>query len=254
MGKKLNQKLVCIDVGNSSSSYALYEGKRLKGFGHYSSNKIPGIVMKLLSKVDNIPNYDIIVSSVVPQITLKLRKVIGKKRGARLWVIGRDIKVRIKHKYFNINKLGSDRLVNAYGAMRIYAPPLLILDYGTALTCDYISEKGVFMGGLIIPGPEVSLEALCKRAALLPQITFPRAYNRLWGRDTLGGMKAGILQGYAAMTDGLIERFRRRFGRRFQVVAAGGFAKVIYPYTRHIDILDPLLTLKSLARIFRDRV
>lgn len=193
------------------------------------------------------------MTSVVPNITAKIVKIC-RSFGCvgTLWIVGKNLRVPINHKYANINKLGCDRLVNVYGAARLYNLPLLILDYGTALTCDYISGKGVLMGGLIIPGAEIALKALSEKAALLPTIEFPKKYAPFIGRDTQGGMKAGILQGYGAMTDGLVERFRRRFGPGFQVIATGGLAKVISPYTRKIDILDPCLTLRSLGQVYQN--
>ena len=169
-----------------------------------------------------------------------------------MWAIGKNLKVPIRHNYKQINKLGQDRLANVYGAVKIYKPPLLILDYGTALTCDYVSSKGAFEGGLIIPGPEIALSALYERTALLPKVNFPIKQAAFIGRDPKGCMKAGILQGYGAMTDGLIERFHKRYGKRFQVVATGGLAKAIFPHTAKVDILDPLLTLKSLHQLFED--
>ena len=135
---------------------------------------------------------------------------------------------------------------------------MLILDYGTALTFDYISKKGIFEGGLIIPGPAVSLEALCTKAALLPKVEFPhrkmggRHPFPLIGRDTSTGLRAGILQGYGALTDGLVKKFHRSYDPKIRVIATGGFAPAIFPYTRMVDKLDPLLTLKSLVEVYRD--
>ncbi len=249
--------LVCLDIGNTSASYGIHTGKVWKHIGYVPSFDIPRFIPKLLKSEKANPHIEFIVSSTVPQITHKIGNLVAKnkpfKRRLRLWVVGGNLKPKIKHNYRHINKLGKDRLVNAYGAARIYGAPLLILDYGTALTCDYLSEKGVFAGGLIIPGPEIAFKALCDRATLLPKISFPKGSFPLLGRDTRAGMKAGILQGYGAMTDGLVERFRRRYGRKFRVVATGGLAKAIYPYTSRVDVLDPLLTLKSLVRIFKDR-
>ncbi len=248
--------LFLADVGNTSASFGFYRRGRLTGVKHVSSDEFPTILGKLIANEKIDSNLSLVMSSVSPKITRKIRAAIKKKQRLkdRFWVIGEEITVPLRHKYISIHKLGSDRLANAYGAIRQYGAPLLILDYGTAITCDYISKKGIFMGGLIIPGPEISLKALSEKAALLPPIEFPRQYRPFIGRDTRGGMKAGILQGYGAMTDGLVERFRRRFKGRFQVIATGGFARVIYPHTHKIDILDPHLTLKSLARVYQDLI
>ena len=145
--------------------------------------------------------------------------------------------------------------MNAYGGMKRYGCPLLILDFGTALTCDYVSKRGIFEGGLIIPGPEISWQALAEKTALLPKLPFPKPHRLLplIGQDTKTGMEAGILRGYAALTDGLIEKFRAQYKVGPKVVATGGLAKAIYPYSCRIDVLDPLLTLQGLVEIFRDR-
>jgi len=193
-----------------------------------------------------------IFSSVVPKISHKLRKELKRIPGLRLWELGRNLTVPLRHNYRQIEKLGSDRAVNVYGAVRFYRPPLLILDFGTALTCDFVSLKGRYEGGLIIPGPQIAFEALCRRAALLPKLGFPRKAGSLLGRDTASGMNSGLLYGYAAMADGLACRFRARFGRRLKVIATGGFASLIASYSKEIDTVDPLLSLKSLARLYRD--
>ena len=171
---------------------------------------------------------------------------------SHVWEVGRNLNPRINHKY--INRLGSDRLINIYGALRLYKPPFLILDFGTALTCDYVSKKGIFMGGLIVPGPEIAFEALSERAALLPKLPFPHSCRPFLGTDTKGGMKAGILQGYGAMVDGLILRFKASYGSRLRVIATGGLAKIMRPYTSSIDRVDPLLTLKSLHLAYRNQI
>ena len=251
---KKGYTLLCIDVGNTSTSYGLYGGGRFLRMGHSPTVKFPRLVLKLLSNKDNIPNRHAVIASVVPKITLKIRKSLSQLRGVRIWEVGGNLQAGIKHNYKYINKLGPDRLVTAYGASRLYGAPVLILDFGTALTCDFISSKGVFEGGLIIPGPQISLQALSERAALLPSINFPKRHGSLIGRDTRGCMKAGILQGYGAMADGLVAKFRKRYGRRFRVVATGGLARTLAPYTTQIDVVDPLLTLKSLARLFRDKI
>ena len=250
VGKKA-ERLLCIDVGNTSVSCGLFYGRRLKRLWHWLTNNIPKIASDIRNIDSNIPIDYALISSVVPKITLKLGKIIRSK----FWVVGGNLGVRIKHNYKPLKKLGADRLVTAYGGMKLYGRPLLILDFGTALTCDYISRQGVFEGGLIIPGPEIAWEALAVRTALLPKISFPKGKSRLpvLGRDTRTGMEAGILQGYGALADGLVERFQRRFGRGFRVVATGGLASTIYPYTRRIDVVDPLLTLKSLVEAFQDR-
>lgn len=257
MLRKGTVPLLCFDVGNTSTSYGFFHGKMPMKSGYIPTNEIPKNIVKMMPNLDGLPKMDAVVSSVVPEITRKIGLWVRgnqKMRRAirRLYIIGQDLRVPIKHKYRHQNRIGNDRLVTAYGGIRLYGTPLLIFDFGTAITCDYISRDGVFEGGLIIPGPEISLEALCEKAALLPKIGFPKEYKGLLGRDTVGGMKAGVLQGYGALTDGLVERFRGRYGSSLRVVATGGLAKTIARHTTRVDIVDPLLTLKSIACLFID--
>lgn len=199
------------------------------------------------------PFNNVIISSVVPKMTHNLTDVIRKRKVARVWVVGDNLKVKIEHKYININRLGSDRLINLYAGVRLFGKPLLIFDYGTAITCDYVSPRGIFLGGLIIPGPGISFEALVQKTALLPKLKFPMDFKLSLGRDTVSGMKAGILQGYAAMTDGLIERFKKQYGKQLRVVATGGYAKTIARHARLIDVADPSLTLRGLGLAWEEQ-
>ena len=240
-----------MDIGNTSISYGVFRQGRFQTVHSSSSNNIPLLVRNLDRIVNSIPINSALISSVVPRITQIIRKSIKKN----LFIAGGNLSVPFKHNYKSIKRLGSDRLVNAYGGMKRYGCPLLILDFGTALTCDYVSKRGIFEGGLIIPGPEISWRALAEKTALLPKLPFPKSRRHLplIGQDTKTGMEAGILQGYAALADGLIEKFRAHYKVRPKVVATGGLAKAIYPYSCRIDVLDPLLTLQGLVEIFRDR-
>ena len=148
-----------------------------------------------------------------------------------------------------------DRKVNAYGAIRMYSLPLLVIDYGTAITFDYIDRKGVFQGGMIIPGPETAYRALGQQAALLPKnLAFPKKAKAFLGKNAKKCMESGILEGYGAMTDELIRRFRKRYGKNLRVLATGGFAEVIRPFTRNINIFDPRHSIKSLLALWRENV
>ena len=248
MVKKSGRELLCVDVGNTSISIGEFKAGRIKRAWRYSRVKFPEFVPLFKKFVRLSPKCNVVISSVVPDITPKIRKIVGKNG----WIIGENLKIGLPHKYIPLKRLGNDRLANAYGGLRTYGAPLLILDFGTALTCDYISGKGVFEGGLIIPGPEIAWEALTEKAAQLPKLSFPRHVKKsfLVGRDTRSGMEQGILQAYGSLTDGLIERFRKQYGRNLRTVATGGLARVIYPFTRKVDLLDPFLTLKSLALAF----
>lgn len=246
-------KLV-IDVGNTSTTLGLYGKGRILQSLRCPTSELPKNVINLIKKVNTYPITHAGIASVVPKMTHKIANSIKRLKSIKVWVVGQNLKPRIKHKYNNINKLGSDRLANIYGGVRLYGAPLLIFDFGTAVTCDYISANGTFEGGLIIPGPSIAFEALGKKTALLPQLNFPtKAPKALVARDTISGMKAGIFQGYAAMTDGLIQRFKKQYGSRLRTLATGGFAATLAHHSHLIDVVDPLLTLEGLGLVLDDQ-
>ena len=250
--KEKRPPLLCVDIGNTSVNYGIYSKSRFNSVHRVPTVNIPEFIHKIHEIIHVNPNTCAIISSVVPKIT----QILAKSIKQNLFIIGKNLEVPLKHNYSSLNKLGSDRQVNAFGGLRLYGSPLLILDFGTALTCDYISKKGVFEGGLIIPGPEIAWEALIAKAALLPKLTFPNSsrHTPLVGRNTKIGMQAGLLQGYAALADGLIEKFQAQFKAKPRAIATGGLARAIFPYSSRIDILDPLLTLKSLVEIFHIKI
>ena len=144
--------------------------------------------------------------------------------------------------------------MNLYGGLKRYPPPLLVIDFGTAITFDYISKRGVFEGGLIVPGVELASEALQKKATLIPRMNSIQSIRTLIPKTTKAALSSGLLNGFGALADGLIERFRCTYGKRMKVLVTGGFAGRIAPFMKHIDYLDPLHTLKSLLLIYQNEV
>jgi len=196
---------------------------------------------------------DVIFSSVIPKMTDFLKHKLHSNKSLKIWTVEDNLPLKIRHKYINYNMLGVDRKVNIYGAIRMYRLPMLVIDYGTAVTFDYIDSKGTFQGGMIIPGPETAYRALSQRAALLPrELPLPCKTKIFLGRNTRECMESGILVGYGAMTDELIRRFRERYGKKLRTLATGGYAGVIRPYARLIDIVDPRHSVKSLLALWRD--
>lgn len=248
------KRILAIDIGNTAATFGFYEGGRLITFGSSCYNSIPKYASKLV-KSGKSYHLDIVISSVVPKITCFLKCKLQSINGIKVWILGQNLPIKINHNYNNINALGIDRKINIYGAIRIYRGPILIIDYGTAITFDYLDAKGVFQGGMIIPGPEVTLRALSQKAALLPkELSMPKRTKSFLGRNTRECMESGILEGYGAMTDELILRFRERYGKNLRVLATGGFSQVIRPYTKHIDIVDPKHSVKSILALFRQHL
>jgi type III pantothenate kinase len=200
------------------------------------------------------PINKVIISSVNPNLSKKLTKLLKRRLGVKsIYEVGKSLKLSIPMRY-NRRQLGSDRLVNVYGAIQLYRLPLLIIDFGTAITFDYVSKSGVFEGGLIVPGIETSFRALLERAAMLPKVNQLKPPKSLMGHDTKAAMSSGLLNGFGALADGLIGRFRKQYGSRLKVLVTGGFATRIAPIMTQVDYLDPLHTIRSLALICRKEI
>ncbi len=244
--------LLAIDIGNTSISYGWFRNEVLKRVWYGKSSLIPKIIAYLSKNGGNLSNYKVIISSVNPLKLAEIKKLTVRKIPLRNHLIlGKEIMPNIRHKYNNINRLGKDRFTNIYGASS-YPKPLLIINFGTAMTVDYLSKGGVYEGGMIIAGIETAWYGLQDRAALLPKIKGITDYKGLIGRSTEGCMRAGILQGFGAMVDGLIERFRSEYGRSLYVLASGGLAKKIRPYIKSKIKVDQTHTLRSLALIYKN--
>ncbi|EKD39999.1 MAG: hypothetical protein ACD_75C00209G0001, partial [uncultured bacterium] len=161
----------------------------------------------------------------------------------------------IQVKLDNPQEVGADRLVNSIAAWDTAKCKQVVIDFGTAITFDCVTEKCDYLGGTILPGIAISLEALAQRTAKLPHIDVSEAPASIIGKSTVQAMKSGILYGYGAMIDGLVSGIRKEMVERadepFRVVATGGMSGLIAPFATTIDVIDPLLTLNGLAIIYR---
>src|SRR5690606_10848058 len=145
--------------------------------------------------------------------------------------------------------VGADRIVNSVAAIEKYGAPLVVVDFGTATTFDYIDAAGQYMGGAIVPGVAIATEALYQQAAKLPRIELAKPKSVI-GRNPVTSMQAGIIYGYAGQVDGIVKRIRTEFRVNPRVIATGGLAKLIAPETESIELIDPMLTLDGLRIIY----
>jgi len=247
------ETLLAIDIGNTSISYGVFRNGKFLRHGFVLKHKYPQIdqIIRIYGRRES--RLKVIISSVNPKSLKNVNLLIKCKLGTQnILIVGRHVKPKINHKYKQINKLGTDRLVNIYGAIRWYRMPLIFINFGTAMTCDVISKHGVYLGGLIIPGMGVAKKALEESAALLPTLSGMKPFKAVLGTNTESCMRAGLLQGFGAMADGLIDRLRKKTGGKARVVVSGGDFKLIAPYIRSRVIVDPYHTLKSLALIYND--
>jgi type III pantothenate kinase len=202
------------------------------------------------SKVSPKAIKAIIISCVVPPMLHILEPLCKKYFNIKPMIVGPGIKTGMPIYYDNPREVGADRIVNAVAAFERYKGDIIVVDFGTATTFDYVSAKGEYMGGCICPGIMISSEALFQKAAKLPRIEIIRPKTVI-GKDTVSSMQAGILYGYAGLVDGLVERIKEEVKSDPKVIATGGLAKIIASETKSIHVVDDMLTLEGLRIIYK---
>ena len=190
----------------------------------------------------------IAISSVVPSVTAALREMTLKYFGFRPVVIEAGVKTGMPILTENPREVGADRIANAVGAADMYDGPIVVIDFGTATTYDAVSAKGEYLGGVIAPGVEISLDALYTRAAALRRVELVEPRSVI-GRTTVESIQAGALFGFAGQVAGICRRMADELGVP-TVVATGGLAEWIAPYTSSITHIEPWLTLHGLRIVF----
>lgn len=189
----------------------------------------------------------IVICSVVPQVTRKLKTLFASLfKNADIGVLGKDIPVKIKNKYSYPSQVGVDRLVNALGACYYYKPPVLVVDFGTAITIDVLSRGGEYLGGVIVPGIGMSLSSLHEKTALLPLIKGLKKPASVLGKNTRDSILSGIVYGYSFLVDGLIQKLKSTIKGRWTVVATGGNLNLMSKSCKKIDFFDESLTMKGI--------
>lgn len=202
-------------------------------------------------EVDRAAIEGTIISSVVPPVLNSFRTAIIKLTGKTPLIVGPGIKTGLNILLDNPAMAGGDLIVAAVAAIAEYAPPLLIVDMGTATTMTAIDRNGNFIGGSIFPGVKISAEALSGKTAQLPMISL-EAPQKAIGRNTIDCMRSGLMMGTAAMLDGMIDRMEQELGDKVNVIATGGIAKFIIPMCRREMIYDKDLLLKGLRILYEN--
>jgi type III pantothenate kinase len=244
--------LLTIDIGNTTLSMGIFKGNKLVWQGKILTAR-PANSAYYLSKfkkmLKNKKIDSVIIASVVPQVTGILKAIFNKYFGIKPIILGEDLIVPIKNLYKNPKQVGQDRLVNAYAAYKKYGGGLIVIDFGTAVTFDVVSKKGGYLGGIIFPGIETSLKTLSEKAALLPHIKI-KGVKTLIGKDTRSSMLSGVLHGYGALCDGLVNKIKNEIGKKYKVILTGGHAKLIAK-SCSFNSIQPDLTLEGLALLHK---
>jgi type III pantothenate kinase len=245
--------LLVVDVGNTQTHFGTYRGDDLVEHWRFATVRTStadelGAAMRNLLELRGVGLADLsasIVSSTVPQLEPEWLVMAEHYLGHRMLTVSPGIRTGMPIKIDNPRELGADRLVNAVAANEQLGGPCISVDFGTAVNFDVVSERGEYVGGVLMPGVEISLDALTSRGAKLPRIELA-APRRAIGKGTVDAIRSGVIFGFAAAVDGLIARIQDELGAEAPTIATGGLAGRVVPYTERIDQVDDLLTLKGL--------
>ena len=250
----MKRAILAVDIGNTSAHFALFSPQgRLKKEFRVRTVEIQAQAARIIQKNISLKSKPVVViASVVPDAGRTLKNITAKKLGLKVFIIGKDFQVPIKNRYKNPAQVGIDRLLNAYAAYTQYHRELIIIDFGTAITFDLVSKKGEYLGGIIAPGIEISLEALYQKTALLPKIKLKHPTS-LIGRDTTESIRVGCSVGIGGLCDRVVEELRRRHLRHSLVIGTGGYAHFMRRYCKTMGKIDDRLVLKGILQAYLKR-
>src|SRR3954451_5462982 len=248
--------LLAIDVGNTQTHIGAFDGEDLRR--DWRLGTVPSATAdELAAALSHLLNLDelsfgtldgSIVSTVVPQLGPEYEALTERHTGKPCLLVGPNLKTGMPILVDNPHELGADRLVNAVAAHARVQGACVTVDFGTSTNFDVVSGDGEYLGGVIGPGVEVSLEALTARAAKLPRIDLSSPQEAI-GRHTTAAIQSGFAYGFAGLVDGIDRRLADALGEQATFIATGGLANTIAPHCETIDDVDPLLTLTGLRLI-----
>ena len=249
--------ILVIDIGNTNIVFGLYEGDILRGIlrvetGSAVSAKDCAEKLRAFFEAEQVPVSKLkgsIIASVVPEVDAVIKEACRICLKREPVIASNEIDLGLKISYDNPAQVGTDRLVNAVAAFDKYKQAVIVIDFGTATTFDYVSSEGEFKGGVISPGIKISAEALFEKASKLPRVELV-APEKVICTDTVTNMQAGIVFGNAGLVDGIVKKIKKEAGTEPYVVATGGLASLIFPYSDTIDFVYDYLTLYGLKIIF----
>jgi type III pantothenate kinase len=251
--------LLAVDVGNTQTHFGTFDGAELVEHWRFATVREStadelGAALRNLLGLRGYSFGDLvssIVSSTVPRLEPEWTAMAERYLGHTMHAVGPGTRTGMAIRYDNPREIGADRLVNAVAIRDRYDGLAVCVDFGTATTFDIVSAEGEYLGGALMTGIEISLEALSERGARLPKIELapPRS---VVGKNTIDAIRSGVVFGYAGAIDAILRRLYDELGERAQVVATGGLSSLVVPFTEEIDEVDDLLTLTGL-RLLHER-
>ena len=253
--------LLAVDVGNTQSHVGVFDDHELLAHWRFATAadetadelavRVSALVALGGLKLGEIDGS--IISSVVPQLTPEYAGMCERYLAGGCLIVGPGVKTGMAIRLDNPLELGADRLVNAVAAYERFGGPCAVVDFGTAITFDVVSGEAEYLGGVIGPGVEISMEALAARAAKLPPVELGEPLGEpggVIGKTTQASLQSGIVYGFAGAIDAIARRVQRELGADADFVATGGHAAAIIPFCEMIDDVDDLLTLSGLRLIW----
>ena len=244
--------LLAIDVGNTQTVFGLFEGDELRDHWRVATerNRSGDELGALFASFLDLSTVDgIALASTVPQLHRSYENFAKEYVRAELLEIGPGVRTGVPIRYDDPREVGPDRIANAVAAVERYGPPAIVVDFGTSTNFDVVSPAGEYVGGVLAPGIEVSMDALFARAARLFKVDFAEPETVI-AKNTASSLQSGLVYGFAGQVDGILGRIREELGEEATAVATGGHAPIIAPHCDLIDEVDDLLTLTGLRLIW----
>jgi type III pantothenate kinase len=243
--------LLAIDVGNTQTVFGLYDGAELREHWRVSTEvERTGDELGLLLRglVDLRALDGLALTCTVPPL-IRAYEEFAERERVQLLVLGPGTRTGIPVRYDDPREVGPDRIANAVAALDRYGAPCIVVDFGTSTNFDVVSPEGEYVGGVLAPGIEISMEALSARAARLFQVDFS-APETVIAKNTAASLQSGLVYGFAGQVDGIVKRIRGELGVEAQTVTTGGLADLITPHARTLHQIDPFLTLEGVRLIW----
>jgi type III pantothenate kinase len=244
--------LLAVDVGNTQTVFGLFGGTELREHWRIATerNRSGDELGALYGNFLDLSTLEgISLASTVPQLHRSYEEFAQDYAQVELLELGPGVKTGVPVRYEDPREVGPDRIANAVAALERYGAPCIVVDFGTSTNFDVVSPEGEYVGGVLAPGIEISMDALFARAARLFKVDFAEPPSVI-AKNTAASLQSGLVYGFAGQVDGIVERIRGELGVEAQTVATGGLADLIVPQARTLDRVDPFLTLEGLRLVW----